>query len=340
MNFVIEKAVQTKTKARIALDGPAGCGKTFSALVLAQQLGQKVVVIDTERGSSAKYARIWEPFEFDVLKLDPPYSPKIYVEAIHFCEEQKYDVIIIDSLTHAWAGEGGALDTVDKNKVKYSNNSYYAWRDVTPQHNALVDAMLNSTAHVIATMRTKTQYAEEERNGKKTYTKIGTAAIQREGMDYEFDIVMDINLEHQAVVSKTRMNSIADMVYSPIDSKLGKLIKAWADEGIDAPPRPVVQPAVEVPVEEPTEEKKTARKTSKKTEAPAEAPANGNGITHTSKDLITWAEQTYGIVAKDVSAALKSAGYTKFESSEWENMQKVIADYMTTKVPEEAPVAG
>lgn len=334
MGFNIEKAVLVKSLARIALDGPAGSGKTFSALVLAQELGKKVVVIDTEHKSSAKYAKIWEGFEFDILHLEPPFSPKVYKEAIEYCEGQDYDAIVIDSLTHAWAGEGGALDTVDKAKVKFGNNSYYAWRDVTPMHNALVEAMLGSSAHIIATMRTKVQYAEEEKNGKKTYAKIGTAAIQREGMDYEFDIVMDINLDHQAIVTKTRMNSIADKVFSPIDAKVGKLIKAWADEGIEPAPRPVVQPAAEAQASTETPAKPKG-KNGKKAAEPIET------VVHTSKELITWAEQTHGLVAKDVSAALKGAGYTKFESSEWENMLKVVADYVAAKqVPENAPVAG
>jgi hypothetical protein len=108
------------------MQGPAGSGKTYSALVLAQALGGEVVVIDTERGSSAKFATEWPGFEFDVLDLQPPYDPERYVEAIKFCELE-YENIIIDSLSHAWSGTGGALDMVDKKTAAAGGNKYYAW---------------------------------------------------------------------------------------------------------------------------------------------------------------------------------------------------------------------
>lgn len=231
MSFEIKKAAQVQSKARIAIEGPAGSGKTYSALVLAQVFGSKVIVIDTERGSSAKYANEWPPFEYDVLDLPAPYTPARYIDAIKYCEVSGYDVIIIDSLSHAWAGEGGALQMVDEAKVRSGGNTYYAWRDVTPQQQRMVDAMLSSEAHIIACMRTKTEYAEETDKGRKTYRKVGTQPIQREGMDYEFDVVFTLTIENKAMVTKTRYSPITGNVYEHIDSDVGNELKTWLDSG-------------------------------------------------------------------------------------------------------------
>jgi hypothetical protein len=237
MSFDVVKAVDIKSLLRCAIQGPAGSGKTYSALVLAQALGGEVVVIDTERGSSAKFATEWSGFAFDVLDLQPPYDPERYVEAIKFCERD-YGVIIIDSLSHAWSGTGGALDIVDKKTAAAGGNKYYAWRYVTPKHNALVDAMLNSSANIIGCMRTKVKYVEGTEGGKKTYKKEGMEAIQREGLDYEFDIVFELTLDHAAIITKSRYAKLADKIFTPIVNETGLEIKEWLDRGIARPERP------------------------------------------------------------------------------------------------------
>lgn len=242
-DFVIQEATLVETKSRVALDGPAGSGKTFSALLLAQGIGGKTVVICTERGSAAKYAKKWLPWKYHVLTLKKPYTPERYIQAINFCEEQGYDIIIVDSLSHAWAGEGGALEMVDDAKISSGGNTYYAWRNVTPWHNKLVDAMLNSSAHIIATLRTKVEYAEQKQGGRTTYEKVGTVPIQREGLDYEFDVVMDLDIDHNAVVSKTRLDEIDGKVFKPLTSDVGTTIAEWVTTGevsapvvVEAPP--------------------------------------------------------------------------------------------------------
>ncbi len=206
MSLNIRKAERRRAKARIALCGPAGSGKTHSSLLLASGLGQKIVVIDTERRSSE-----WEQGkanmpEFSVCEINEPFTAKKYIEAIKECEAQGFDVIIIDSLSHAWAGSGGLLDKQGEAADRLKN-SYTAWREVTPDHNRLVEAMLQSTAHVIATMRSKTDYVlETNERGKQQPKKVGLAPIQREGMDYEFTLVFDIDRDtHVATDSKNRL---------------------------------------------------------------------------------------------------------------------------------------
>jgi len=257
--FQFRKAERRKAKLRLALCGVAGAGKTFSALLIAKGLGGKTCVIDTESRSADLYAK---ELDYDVAEFRPPFTPARYVEAIKAAEKAGYEVIIVDSLTHAWAGDGGALDMVsDVTKADPRSNSYTAWRKVTPEHNKLVDAMLNSTCHIIATMRSKAEYVmKEQDNGKKVVTapvKVGLAPIQRDGMDYEFTAVLDISTEHYATSSKDRTN-LFDGKSFKISIKTGEELLEWLNEGIDEPV--VSKPAVQSvkPVSEDKEELEAA----------------------------------------------------------------------------------
>jgi hypothetical protein len=238
MKFV--KASKTQARLRLAMSGSSGSGKSYSALAIAQHLGTRVAVIDTERGSASKYAGI---FNFDVLALET-FGPKTYVEAIQAAEEAGYDVIVIDSLTHAWSGKDGALEQVNNaTKRQQGGNSYTAWRDVTPQHNALVDAIIGSKAHIIATMRAKTEYVlEENERGKKVPRKIGMAPIQREGMEYEFDVFADMRVEgNEMVVTKSRCPAMTGAVFSQPGKDVADILKAWLTDGAPAPEKPAVK---------------------------------------------------------------------------------------------------
>ena len=143
MKFVIEQATVTKAKAKVAITGPAGAGKTYTALITARELGQNVLVIDTENGTSAKYAN---EFKFDILNL-PDYKLVTYIAALEYCQGQSYDVVIIDSLSHAWAGPGGALEQIDQTAKRLSGNKFVAWAEVTPLHNKLISIILSRLKH-------------------------------------------------------------------------------------------------------------------------------------------------------------------------------------------------
>ena len=172
-------AVKHEAKARIALVGPSGSGKTFTALRIATGLGGRIAVIDTEHGSASKYADL---FTFDVANLET-FSPKAYCDAIASAVAAGYDVLVIDSLSHEWMGPGGALEMVDAASARSKGNSYVAWRDVTPQHNRLIDTIIRADCHIIATMRSKTEYVLESHGGKTAPRKVGMAPVQRDGMD-------------------------------------------------------------------------------------------------------------------------------------------------------------
>lgn len=248
MAFTFAPATKAKTKARIALIGPSGSGKTYTALRIAQGIaGQngRIAVIDTEHGSASKYSG--DVANFDVLNLES-HAPQTYVEAIHAAEAAGYDVLIIDSLSHAWIGRDGALEQVDKAaKRSQSGNTFNAWRDVTPHHNALVDAFVRCQCHVIATMRSKTEYVLETNDrGKQVPRKVGLAPVQRDGLEYEADIVAELDIAHTLIITKTRCASLDGAIIDKPDAKLGARILAWLNDGIDAPTPATPAPAAPV----------------------------------------------------------------------------------------------
>jgi len=219
------KAEKKKLKLRLCIDGPSGSGKTWGALTLATSMGGKIAVIDTEHGSASLYS---DKFDFDVLELTDNFSPESYISAIKLAEDSGYDIIVIDSMSHEWEGPGGCLAINTQLGGRYTD-----WAKVTPRHDAFVQAILKSKCHVIATCRTKAEYIiEKNQNGKDAPKKVGTAPKQRDGLEYEFSVVFNLNQQHMASVSKDR-TSIFDGRDFVIDSKAGSDLMSWLDSGVD-----------------------------------------------------------------------------------------------------------
>lgn len=232
MTLTFERATKHEARARIALVGPSGSGKTYTALVFAAELGQPVALVDTERRSASKYADL---FTFDALNLDT-FAPASYIAAIDAAAAAGYPVLVIDSLSHAWMGRGGLLEQVDNYGRAHGGNSFAGWRDATPQHNALVDAILTYPGHVIVTMRVKTEYVvERDDRGKSVPRKVGLAPVQRDGLEYEFDVVADLTLENDLIVSKTRCSALRGLVVREPGPEVAKQIKDWLGSGAPLP---------------------------------------------------------------------------------------------------------
>ena len=229
----------------MAICGPSGAGKTYTALRIASGLGSRIAVIDTEHGSAAKYSapppEKRDPakhrlgincFDFDVLEL-AHYDPRNYIDALAAAESEGYEVVVIDSLSHAWTGKGGILEQADKAGKRAGGNSFAGWKDATPVHNSFIEAILGSRCHVIGTMRSKVDYILEANasTGKLSPRKVGMAPIQREGMDYEFDVVGELDLDHNLMIGKTRYAALDRQVIPMAGEELGRTLAAWLSDG-------------------------------------------------------------------------------------------------------------
>lgn len=255
------KATKKMSRGRMALSGPSGSGKTYTALKVATVMAQggRIAVIDTERGSASKYAHL---FEFDVCELED-FSPQSYVKAINAADEAGYAILVVDSLSHAWSGIGGALEIVDEEMARNRGNKFAAWRTVTPMHNALVEAILQSPCHVIATMRSKTEYVLElDDRGKQVPKKVGMAPVQRDGMEYEFDVHAEMDHQNTLVVSKSRCPELNGRVFKKPGEEFAKTFLDWlstgsaaaesAKEDAPAPPKAKVAGPKSAPSKQPT----------------------------------------------------------------------------------------
>lgn len=200
--FSFQKATKQQMRARVAISGPAGSGKTTNALQFAKALTgdlSKVAVIDTERGSASLYADRFDGFA--TLDFTPPYDPRLLCDAIDAAAAGGFECLIIDSLSHFWSGEGGVLEQVDR---AGSNKFTNGWGTMTPVQNKMVEKILSYPGHVICTLRSKTAYAVDQNGGKAVPRKVGQAPIQRDGLEYEFTLVLDLDRDHSVGISKTR----------------------------------------------------------------------------------------------------------------------------------------
>lgn len=233
--FAIRKAERMKRKARVAILGPTGSGKTLGALLIAKGFGGRTCLIDTERHSGDLYAghKLLKGWEYDVLTLEPPFTVERYIEAIEAVQAGGYDNAIVDSASHAWAGPGGILEFVDKKTEQ--QNKFVGWRDATPKHNDFVQRLVNAPMHMIVTMRVKMDYVlEENEKGKKVPKKVGLQPVQRDGLEYEFDVVFDLTTAHLAGSTKDR-TSLFDGEMFTITPETGDRLKAWLGVGTEDP---------------------------------------------------------------------------------------------------------
>jgi hypothetical protein len=225
--FVFNQATKTQSKLRLAIFGPSGSGKTYTSLRLAAGMAGeegKIALIDTEFGSASKYA---DRFGFDVLNL---HDPKVdhMIQAIQAARQ--YEVLIIDSLTHAWKELLMQVDQLAR--AKYKGNSWAAWSEGTPLQNKMVHTLLGFPGHIIATMRTKTEWTINlDNNGKSSPTRVGLAPEQGKGIEYEFDMLMEISPEHTIHVIKDRTGKFQDRIIETPGEDFGLEILAWLNEG-------------------------------------------------------------------------------------------------------------
>ena len=244
--FQFEAAVKPRKKLRLALCGPAGSGKTFSALLIAKGLGGRVAMVDTEERSGLLYAR--NPrlgLNYHHAEFRPPFSPSRAVEAIEAAARAGFDVVVFDSLSHVWMGEGGLLDMVDLQAKRVKDNTFAAWKAVRPHEKKFLEAILRTDIHIIATMRTKAAWEiqKDEKSGKSKPVKIGLKPEHREGLEYEFDVVIDLTTDgHVASASKDRSDLFGDDPFIVTD-EVGRRLGEWLQDGEARTEAPKAAPA-------------------------------------------------------------------------------------------------
>jgi hypothetical protein len=242
MAFV--KAERKRGRARIGLVGPAGAGKTHSALLLSAGLadGGKIAIIDTEHHSAELEAGKPGIPEYDVMTLDPPFDTVRFSNAIAEAEKEGYTVLIIDSLTAPWSGKGGLLEQ-HQMLCERGTNSFAAWSKITPKQEALVNSILSSNMHVICTMRAKTEYVlETNEKGKSSPRKVGLAPQQRDNLEFEFTVVFEIDQKtNTAVCSKDRTSLFQGMSPVRLSKDTGEQIRSWLDAGANSAPQAQVK---------------------------------------------------------------------------------------------------
>jgi len=255
------KATKSQAKLRAAVFGPSGAGKTFTSLRVATGLagGSPIALIDTERGSASKYA---DRFTFDVMELEDQ-SIQGYVDAIKQAAQAGYGVLVIDSLSHGWQT---LLEEVEKlAKAKYRGNTWSAWSEGTPLQKKLVQAILGFPGHVIATMRSKTEWTTvDDGRGRKTPQRVGLAPEQGKGVEYEFDLLVEISTDHIANVIKDRTGRFQDKLLDKPGEDFGQQLAAWLADG-----EPAQHTAGNVPAAPPAVQRET-RPAGSYSEAPAQ----------------------------------------------------------------------
>jgi hypothetical protein len=223
----LKQSNRNQARVKICVQGPSGSGKTYSSLLLAYGICQdwrRIAVIDSEYGSSSLYSHLGE---YNVLNLNAPYTPERYIEAITTCEKAGMDIIIIDSLSHCWDGDGGVLDI----HAQMAGNSFTNWSKVTPRHNALVQKILSSGSHIISTIRSKQDYVITEKNGKSVPEKVGMKGIQKDGLEYDYTIVFELDIYNNVNCTKDRTQLFNSRIAFKIDDTTGKKIMQWCKDG-------------------------------------------------------------------------------------------------------------
>lgn len=222
---VFQKATKNKLKLRLMVAGASGSGKTTAALRIAtaivKRVGGRIALIDSERGSASLYS---DEFDFDCLNMTPPYSPENYIAAINAAEAVGYNILVIDTISPEWKGKGGCLDI----HSKIVGNSFTAWAKVTPRHEAFIQALLQSSAHIITTCRSKVSHNMDETTNK--VTKQGLEPEQRSGMDYEMTAVFDLNQYHISTATKDR-TKLFDGLDFEITENTGEKLMDWLEAG-------------------------------------------------------------------------------------------------------------
>jgi hypothetical protein len=242
-------ATRTPRKGRILLWGKSGAGKTLTALKLARGLAGPegtICVIDTDFEASTLYA---DTHRFDIEAVDSPFEPDKLTRILKALGP-RYDVLVLDTGTHEWTGEGGCLEMRDREALRLKDNSWAAWAKVTPVHQRFLEALLRCPAHLIVTLRAKTVTEQtRDEKGKPVVLDLGLFPQQRydgEEFVYGLDISGRLDPEGDGVrltITNTRYGRWHGASFLNPDEALGAELATWLNPSVAPPaPRPPAEP--------------------------------------------------------------------------------------------------
>ena len=266
--MAFQRAERQRVWLKMAVTGPSGSGKTYGALRMGFGLGKKIALIDTENGSGSLYADLGE---YDVMEIEAPFTVAKYAAAIKDAVAAGYDVLIIDSLSHAWTGDGGLMDQKTARDAR-GGNSFTNWGEIGKIYEQFKTALLQSPIHIIGTMRSKQDYViETDTRGKSTPRKVGMAPIQREGFEYEFTTVFDVDMTHTSATSKDRTGLFTDEI-GQLSEDHGRRLSAWLAGGA----APTLKPAAPEPAFEDVRATRDGTPRAERVPADQRPPASNN----------------------------------------------------------------
>lgn len=313
------KAERKQAKLKLGMAGPSGSGKTKSALRLATGFGGKIAVIDTENKSASLYA---PEFDFDVVDIEAPYTIPKYIHAIEGAIAEGYEFLIIDSVSHAWAAEGGVLEQKSAIDAR-GGNQFANWKKPKEAQAKLKAAILHSDIHIILNFRSKQTYETVEIDGKRKVHKMGLEPIQEPGFEYELSTLFNIGMDHKAEASKDRTGMFVDQVFQ-ITEETGKALRDWLGKGkVTAAPEPAPKPPA-------------------KKEEEVVKPVVVKALSKRQKDLAQYCEESKGVWSKQqvkdciLKCGKESADELTSEEFDW--LANIVLFHKPTNYPKLGPI--
>ncbi len=247
MTFSFRPAVRDRVSLLIGLAGASGSGKTFSALRLAKGLagGGKIAMIDTEARRGLHYADL---FDFLHADMRPPFRPANFLEAIRAAEQAGASVVIIDSFSHEYDGEGGILDWASE-LAEMGVKSPGNWKDPKLAHKKLMNGLLQMRAHLIFCLRADEKIEVVREGGRTQVRPLGWMPICEKRFMYEMTASFTLTPDRPGMPNYALAKRIQDQHLSmfpedrPIGEDAGSALRAWAAGGVAAASQPSHEPS-------------------------------------------------------------------------------------------------
>ena len=241
MALKFEPATREAVYARICIHGPGGSGKTYTALTAMKALcgNQPFGAIDTEKGRIKKYVGV-NGWQFAVV-TPHSFSPESLTEQLGEAAGAGLAGVIIDGGSPYWNGVDGMQEQVDRRSAASGRSDKFGtgWKEMNPIERRMWDAVLSYPGHVIMTLRVKSAYVveEKERNGRTVAAprKVGLKPIQRDGFEYEFDLVLAGDQDNVFTVDKSDILLVPQgTVVTKPGPEFFDTIKQFCAEGVEA----------------------------------------------------------------------------------------------------------